>query len=505
MLSARTALFIAVNLVSLVGWLMFYHWYALSRLADTPYFGLEKIPGHFASWQLRGTTVVFAALAAAYLAGFLILRSARVMTTGLKLTLLSFSLAHAVTAVLLYPFGALDAFNYLVWLKLDLVYGLNPYVHNLLAFPNDPLGDYTTLNYVSLFYGPVWLLVSSLPLYVVGFVSLVASLIALKALNLVLLALSGLVVFHGCGDGRERWLRVYLLVANPLVVFEGLANGHNDIMVMTLLLGALLALRHRSAAAGPLLAGSALVKFFTIPLAPLFLAAMALERWPRRAVLVSLLASIGLALALFLPYWAQGELPSALKRSMFESQQYDTGSVVSLVSAHFRRAGAAEETLTRIKVGFAAIFVIGAGVALWTLRHGRPVEAVALDTFLLFLLFVSLLPPWYLIVPIGLLVLQRQPLDRSYLFLATALGLLYYPALMWALFSGHWPDERVQLLLGVVLSGPMLAYLALKLPAGVRRRLESWALQPVGSVRRQPEPVRQHHLSTRPGRTRSRG
>ena len=80
----------------------------------------------------------------------------------------------------------------------------------------------------------------------VGFETIVTLLGALKLFNVVLLALTGLLIYRSHGDDRAGWLGVYLFLANPLVLFEGVGNAHNDVLMTLFLVAALVAFRRKS-------------------------------------------------------------------------------------------------------------------------------------------------------------------------------------------------------------------------------------------------------------------
>ena len=79
---------------------------------------------------------------------------------------------------------------------------------------------------------------------------------------------------------------------------------------------------------------------------------------------------------------------------------------------------------------------------------------------MLFSLLLTNLYPWYLIPLVAILALRHDRLGLGYLFVATALGLAYYPAYVFARFDSGWPGLTIHLFLALFLSAPMLAFLA---------------------------------------------
>ena len=107
---------------------------------------------------------------------------------------------------------------------------------------------------------------------------------------------------------------------------------------------------------------------------------------------------------------------------------------------------------------FAGICALAALPFLWRARRGKHVEQTAIDLTLLFLLLLSLLYPCYLITVIALLALRRNRFDAGYLFIATTLGLLYYPAYAWAWHGSGYDRLTRHLFLAMFLTLPIFAY-----------------------------------------------
>jgi hypothetical protein len=397
----------------------------------------------------------------------------------MKLGVAAAVLGPGAINVLLYPVGALDVFNYLVEIKLTYHYDVNPYLETFKAYRRDSFALPAFLIDTRLFYGPVWLLVSWLPGVVVGYDDVIHSLVAMKVLNAVLLGLTGLTIFRYHGeDERRRWLAVYAFLANPLILFEGLANAHNDVMMTCFLVGALVALRARSGLAGALLAASALVKFFTAALAPLFVAIVLLRRWSWRRIGLAVGLTGAIVVLACSPFWAGGEMVTGLRKGTSASQEMDHVSVYSLAQQYERqretedqRSNAAfgkrligagklsSDAKERLQRVFGGVFAVVALVLLLGVKRGRPLEAAAVDTLMLFSLLLTNLYPWYLIPVFAVLALRRDALGTWYVLIATGLGLAYYPMYVWAHFNSDWEKLNVHLFLALFLTAPMLFYL----------------------------------------------
>jgi hypothetical protein len=473
---------LVVSLVAVACWVGLYRWYGLFENRNNTHFAFEKVPGQFDSPVLRRTLALFIAVSVLYAVGYWVIRRAPRVSRAIKLGVAVSVLGPGAINVILYPVGALDVFNYMIEIKLAYHYDVNPYLETFKAFRRDSFALPAFLVDTRLFYGPVWLLVSWLPGAVVGYTDVIQSLLAMKVLNAVLLGLTGLAIYRYHGkDERRRWLAVYAFLANPLILFEGLANAHNDVMMTCFLVGALVALRGRSELAGALLAASALVKFFTAALAPLFVLVVLLRRWSPRRILVAVgLTAVTVVLACA-PFWAGGRMVDGLRKGTEASQQMDHVSVYSLAQQYERRQEIAELTRKDPKVAlaknylasrklspeakerlqriFIGIFAVVGLLLLVGLRRGRPPEAVAVDTLILFSLLLTNLYPWYLIPVIAVLALRRDRIGTGYLLVGTVFGLAYYPFYVWAHFNSGWEKFHVHLFLALFLTVPMLGYL----------------------------------------------
>jgi hypothetical protein len=124
------------------------------------------------------------------------------------------------------------------------------------------------------------------------------------------------------------------------------------------------------------------------------------------------------------------------------------------------------------------LFVVLALVVAMAVARGRPLEAAAVDTLLLFLLLMTNLYPWYLIPIVALIALQSDRLSRAYLFAATALGLAYYPLYVFARFGHHWPELTIHLFLAPFLTVPILVFLGAQVGRFLSARVTSPAVAP---------------------------
>jgi hypothetical protein len=263
-------------------------------------------------------------------------------------------------------------------------------------------------------------------------------------------------------------------------------------VLMTLfLVAALVALRRKSVFAGPVFALSALVKLFTIVLAPLLLAFMLRERWGwRRLALAGSLALLVVVVSV-MPFWAEGAMVDGLCEGTAKSQEMNHVSVLSLaqqaVSTRSVSSGVAPlvsigsgstsstlpawqaKPLSRLstvearktlvaRVCTAVFVVLALGIAIAVAR-GRVMEAGVVATLMLFSLLLTNLYPWYLIPIVASVALWQYRRGLAYVFIGTTLGLAYYPAYVYARFGSGWDELTLHLFLALFLTVPMLIYL----------------------------------------------
>lgn len=473
--------------VSNVGawWLLVRDWSVLDHI-DIPFFAFEKVEGQFDSPVLRRALLFLVVLGVSYASILATMRGIRTVAPTRRIVLVLAITGASIASVALYPVGALDVFNYLVELKLAFHYDQNPYLVTFEAYKGDSFARSAFLTNVPLFYGPVWLIVSGLPLVLTGFGDLLQALLTLKVYHLgLLLIIAALVALHHTGT-RARWTAVVFFLLNPVILFEGVTNAHNDVTMTLFIVAAMVSLKRRSVWAGPLLALAVMVKLYAAALAPLFVAVAFRDRWPwKRAVATTALALAAMA-AVSLPYWADGRMVDGFQAGLEQSQQMDHVSPLSLTQqwvqqriaedrpdTEFVRSRPAfeilpEETADGIRRGYMEIFAgltLALALSAW---KGRAEEIVAAETLLLLLLLTTNLYAWYLIPVIAMFALRRDWLASVYVVVASLLGLAYYPMYVYAHFNTEWERFQVHLFLSLFLTVPIVLYLLVRAMNGMR-------------------------------------
>jgi hypothetical protein len=160
------------------------------------------------------------------------------------------------------------------------LHGLNPYLHTPLGARHDaiyalvgPKWDHTTTA-----YGPLFTLLS----YPLAHLSVPNAVWALKALaTLASLACVGLVWHCARLRGRDPLRPALLVGLNPLLLVYAVGGGHNDLLMMGLVVGAVALASQRESVASGLVVAAATVKLSAGVVLPFMLLG---SRRPRQAL-----------------------------------------------------------------------------------------------------------------------------------------------------------------------------------------------------------------------------
>jgi hypothetical protein len=459
----RTALFLGLVLLSLLCWIQLARWYSLFDNYHIDFFAFEKIPGRFDSPIIRRTIGLFLILGLCYAAGLGLLHRMPSLSRVVRAGIISAWLGPGLCNVWIFPVGALDIFRYMIALKMQYFFNENAYVHGFMHHNDDPFAKHAFLLHLPNAKGPVWLLISAIPAYLAGFDDQQRLLLALKLFNLLLIGLVAALLYWAVGRGKHGWFAAFLFAANPLVLFEGVGVVHNDVMTAGFLVAGLIALQRRSWLALPCFIAAALVKYFGFQFLPLVFLVMLVRRWEIRRVALSIVAAVIVVALSIAPFWDGGEMYDGITRV---GQRYESFPHVSLVS--LERQVRMEEVpssewraVESRRYLFAGLFMALSLPALATVWKGASPARAAIVIYLLFLLFVTLLYPWYLIPVVAVMGLTATRLDYAYLVVATTLGLIYYPFYVWAHFSSGYSLLDRHLFLSLFLTIPIVIYLLL--------------------------------------------
>src|SRR6266511_3121679 len=272
--------------------------------------------------------VALAIVGVGYLVAIIALDRGPSQPIGAKRTVIAFMLLFQLTLLLMPGVFSTDVYSYLIYGQMAGVHGLNPYVvppdamvgNELLAWIYD---DWRSLASP---YGPLWTSLSAAiaPLLYQMDVSdqVLIHKVLMNLVHLLNLVLLTVLLKRGLPHVRGGRLTAFALFAwNPLLLLEIAGNGHNDALMLTLLLAGLVPIARLTAASshqpssrvawvtGMLMLGlSVLVKYATL-LVGVFATviwARELRDWRARACWVggTLLTSSAIALAVYWPWLA---------------------------------------------------------------------------------------------------------------------------------------------------------------------------------------------------------
>jgi hypothetical protein len=357
--------------------------------------------GSFTSWShILGTgwgafaacMAGIAVLVAAYLWGWRLVRAGEVP----RWAIWGAAVVYVLTLIWLLPITA-DLFLYLVRAHMFTDLGINPLQVAPLSLPGDSLLASYAIRYEArpTVYGPAWTLLSAPG--TLGRADAVLGFLYLKGLAAAAVL--------GCAWLLERILRevrpaaamegLYLFAWNPLVLLMAVGDGHNDAVMMVLvLLAAWLVVRARWALAFGVLALSVWVKYISVLLFPLFLIYVWWRLAPqgkhrRRVLLEGVLVAAGVSVLVVAPFWYPDLIPGLLVRLA-------------------RPANSAMPGLSEwvLSVGL-GLFAVGYAALLGSLARGPHTPARLMDmgfgvTFLVFVLGAARSQPWHMLWPAAL-------------------------------------------------------------------------------------------------------
>jgi hypothetical protein len=290
-----------------------------------------------------------------------------------------------VAAIVWPPSFSCDVYGYVAYGRLPVLYGQNPYVvtQKFLRDVSDPVGPFLRWN-ISSPYGPLWTSMCAAVAWALhGLYAQVVFLKLVAAAAVWVAAWEGGRVAERLAPGRGG-VTLLAIGLNPLFLIEGAGNGHNDFVMMALVVaasGAAMDGRDRRSALCAGLAGA--IKFLPLLLVPwlLVVAARARPRPPRRLVRDALVAG-ALALApsvlAYVPFWVGLRTLGGLGQRWTSAQGAAAGS------------GAAATTALLVATYAAATALVLRG------RAGSLISAWMAVATAIFLFAAGMWLPWYL-------------------------------------------------------------------------------------------------------------
>ena len=374
--------------------------YPLLRWYEVPLLDLGKLSGYGALHAIAlacGYTVVFICYMAGYrFANRLSGRSALVAVIGA-------GILFSLILVWVYPVGATDIYDYIFRARLWALYDYNPLTVTPLQVNHDPWFPYVVWVWFTSPYGPFWADISVVINRLAGN-SLLANLLLFKLLAVLSVAAVSILLFdllRERGEG-EALSGVLLIAWNPLLLFETAVNGHNDMLMMALLVAALWLYRRQLHWAALVLGTlAALVKLAALAALPVLLVAGAsripAQRLTQRArvLLTGLGCCMFVAAIVYAPLW-QGSQTIA---GVLALDNRFTASPAAIVKLALEQGVGRQpaEWLTRNLFG--ALFL---GVYLMLLRRAARERDATPETMLaaiavLLTLGTLWFQPWYVI------------------------------------------------------------------------------------------------------------
>ena len=299
--------------------------YALPPNADAHYWGLDpegtrQFAAHWGLTRLPklgpdayslcfrlALVTLWCGYALAILAG---LQGAKLKARPLLLTIGG---AAVLTALFCPPLLSHDVYAYAAHGRLLSLYGQNPYFArpDLLARVGDPAARFITWNWPSV-YGPIWTRIEAATAHAPGLWPQVVALKLVEAGALVGAALAGRRLTARLRPGREN-LTLLALGLNPTLLLEGPGAGHNDLLLVSLLLlGSAFYLDKKYVPAALCLGLSVGVKLITLAVLPWALMEYGRGRTGRRKLAAIAAAGLLVALPLVLAFIGLWHGPATL-------------------------------------------------------------------------------------------------------------------------------------------------------------------------------------------------
>jgi len=389
--------------------------------------------------------VALAIVGVGYLVAIIALDRGPSQPIGAKRTVIAFMLLFQLTLLLMPGVFSTDVFSYLIYGEMAGVHGLNPYVLPPNVLTGNPLLEWIYPDWQTLPspYGPLWTAISA---------TMAPWLVSLDVSDQVLVHKLWMNVVHLTNVALLAWLlkrsladhahgarlTAFTIFAwNPLLLLEVAGNGHNDGLMLTLLLAGLVPIARRRSmvrraarnvdwfASLLMIALSVLIKYATllVSIVGYVVWARQLADWRARVVWLggSILLIVGLATALFWPWLAGAQIfGPAFDEVSGKFEFHSLPVVVQRLIGDWLPSVTDLDTDTAQRLAQSAVyglcraaFVVYAALELvrvWSSRDRRPplqvVSAVSARLFLVLLLVVlTEVHSWYFTWPLALVPL----------------------------------------------------------------------------------------------------
>jgi hypothetical protein len=325
-----------------------------------------------------------------------------------RAVLMSIAALHAVV-LLAPPLLSTDIFSYGAYARMGALYGANPYLHGPSAIALDPLYPYIGAQWVSTptAYGPLFTALS----YLLVPLDIGASVFAYKAVAAFSSLIIVVMVWNAARlRGLDPIKAVALVGLNPVLVVYGVGGGHNDLLMLAILVTAVyVLLQRRERSSGVLIVVATAVKLTAGLVLPFALAGSAGHRAGargRRGLLVG--ACSGAALIAVLGFALFGIGPLHLVGTLQSIQSHGgPHSIAGFVSTGLGLGELVSGAGLVLAAGFVAIFGwllrrVWIGELDWITGAGWATVALLITT--------GFLLPWYVawLLPLAALSTDRR-------------------------------------------------------------------------------------------------
>lgn len=380
---------------------------------------------------------------------------------GMLWLILGFGGIFVFTTIFVYPINAIDVFNYIAESIVLLNYHANPMLVSLSQYPRDPLVGLTAgWGKYPAAYGPIGLCIDAIPTLFLGR-NVLVSLVCLKVIFSAALLVEAFVVYKILMRvGPKFALSGALALAwNPFAILEYSANSHNDIIMVLFVLFAVLALvEERPILALVLITASALTKYSSLPLIPLFFVySFSHQSGYQQRIRYTMLASgasLLLTFVVFIPFWAGSRT--------FDSFFFI--SRINLSSFSIFLNDISSQTISLDQAKQLGLFVFGCIYLYALFLSSRRIENMLrgcfITMFALLAFGVSNIQVWYTIWPFALAILVPSTGE------VLMASLCIYGATLTELVHAYvWPWVNIQINVSAYYIVNSVAYLIIFLPA----------------------------------------
>jgi len=345
-----------------------------------------------------------------------------------RTVLMTIAALHALV-LLAPPLISTDVFSYQAYGRMGALMGISPYLQGPHAIAFDSVFPYVGAkwSYIPTAYGPVFTALS----YVLAPLSIAAGVLAYKALAALASLVTVALVWNAARlRGVDPAKAGALVGLNPLIVIYGVGGGHNDLLMLAVMMTGIYLLlahrslvRHRERAGGVLLAIAAAIKLTGGLLLPFAVAGGAGPRAGnrRRDLVVGAGVATAALAVLSLSMFGTGELN--MFRTLKKAQ--DMGDWRSIPAFVTSRLGLNDGSIGH--VGGLLLGVCFVTIFCWLLRRSWRAEidwiAAAGWAAMAMLITATSLLPWYVawLMPLAALGGDRRLWRYSVVFTGVVL------------------------------------------------------------------------------------